>query len=233
MTQMQTRQSATHGRSSNPGWRLKAARWTLPIGGGAAALIAALMVAAPLAGASTSITYSSPFSHLVKTVDTGTYSSGCYSYANLPVDPTESPVTGSMVGWDRAATGSCSSSPSNYVSAYSWGDLTLTGFKFTGASTGWANITVVWALNWSARDTVSGGNGTTAWAGSYAALDSWVMDTTTNTYANGSGSLTLWNGGVWSGTMFGHGRGTMYTVSYSAMVTPGDSYTVSAALYTD
>lgn len=224
------RRSATPVRSSTSSWRQKASRWALPIGGSTAAVVAALMIAAPLAGASSSITWSSPFSHLVKTVDTGTYSSGCYSYANLPVDPTVSPVTGAVSGWDRAATGTCTSG-TNYVSAESWGDLQLQGFKFTGASSGWATVSVSFLLNWSARATVSGTNSSSAWAGSWADLESWVYDSTTSSYSTAS-SVTIWDGGVSSGTQFGHSHGQTYTLNYTVPVTAGDSLQVGVELYT-
>lgn len=224
------RRSEAHARTPASSWRQKASRWAIPVGGSTAAVIAALMIAAPMAGASSSITWSSPFSHLVKTVDTGTFSSGCYSYANLPVDPTVDPVSGAFSGWDRAATGTCSSTPS-YVNAEAWGDLQLQGFKFTGASSGWATVSVSFQLNWSARATVSGGNDSSAWAGSSAILESWVYDTSASSYSNAS-SVTIWDSGVSSGTVFGHSHGQWYTLNYTVPVTPGHSLQVAVALYT-
>lgn len=229
MTQQTPRSSETSRRTSNPNWRQRAARWTLPVGGSAAAVIAALMIAAPMAGASSSVTWMSPYSHLVKTVDTGTYSSGCKSYASLPVAPTVDPVSGWFQGWDRAATGTCSTTPS-YVVAESWGDLSLQGFKFTGASTGWATVSISLQLNWSARATVSGGSGSDSWAGSSASLESWVYDSTTNNYSS-SASVTIWDGSVWSGTQFGHAHGAWYTLNYTVPVTAGDALQVDVSLY--
>lgn len=230
MAQKNARLEETPRRLSNLGWRQKAARWTLPVGGSAAAVLAALMIAAPMAGASSSVTWSSPFSHLVKTVDTGTYSSGCQSYASLPVAPTVDPVTGGIQGWVRAATGTCSATPS-YVVADAWGDLSLQGFKFTGANTGWATVGLLIQLNWSARATVSGGDGTNAWSGSSATLESWVYDSTSSTSSTAA-SFTIWDGSVWSGTQFGHARGTWYTLNYTVPVTPGDALQVDVSLYT-
>lgn len=230
MAPVNPRRSETHPRSSTSSWRQTASRWALPVGGSTAAAIAVLMIAAPMAGASSSVTWNSPFSHLAKTVDTGTYSSGCYSYANLPVDPTVDPVSGAFSGWDRAATGTCSSTPS-YVTAEAWGDLSLQGFKFTGASSGWATVSVSFQLNWSARASVSGGNGTSAWAGSWAELDSYVYDTTSSAYSS-TASQVIWDGSVTSGTEFGHSHGQWYTLNYTVMVTPGDSLQVNVGLYT-
>lgn len=230
MAQSNARRGETLARTSTPGWRQKAARWTLPVGGSAAALVAALMIAAPMAGASSSVTWNSPFSHLVKTVDTGTYSSGCKSYASLPVAPTVNPVTGWFQGWDRAATGTCSVTPS-YVVADSWGDLSLQGFKFTGASTGWATVSISVQLNWTARATVTGGNGSNSWAGSSADLESWVYDSTTST-STSAAMVSVWDGSVWSGTQFGHAHGAWYTLNYTVPVTSGDALQVDVSLFT-
>jgi hypothetical protein len=226
---------------SRPGWsaqpisaRMKLGRIGLPVGG-IAAVVAVVMLAAPVAGgASTTITFTAPYAQLAKIYSSTVTAYGCHTIANDPVTPAINTKTGVITSWQHSVAGNCNS---GFVYAYTFATLGFTGPKWTASSTGNTTVTVQWSIDWSARATAdieTNGVNSTAWASAFLEAYSWVTDTTTGTsyIGNGTSFLTLTDLWTTNGTMFAHSAGAQtYWMSISLWAQKGDWYTLGTELF--
>jgi len=207
-------------------------RWVLPVSGGAAAFVAVLMLAAPMAGASSTITFSSPYTNLAKDVGYGASAVGCHTIAALPVSPGVSQSMGAVWAEAHAVAGSCGNG-NTYADGYF--DLGFQGFKFKAPSSGMATVTVNWAINWSARTTISGASTSSTpflWSGVLLAVDYYLVDVSnSNSSIYTSNSTTYFeiadNGISSAGTWFANSHGATYSLTGDWVMTAGDTIEVS------
>jgi len=202
--------------------------------GGMTGLVALLLVGAPMAGATSSINFVTPFHNLAKVFTDDVSSTGCHAYANDTQGPSVDLTTGQVAGWVRAVAGNCGLGAT-------WGEtmqeLGFNGFKFSGPTSGWITATASWPINWTARSTVSGGTGSTsaAYAENYMGLSIWLYDVTTNSFVYNAtaGSVQIWASTTTTGTTFQHSHGATFTITAGFAVTSGDTYTVSTVVVAD
>lgn len=170
-----------------PGWRLTG--W---IGGGGVALVAALLLAAPIASATTPVvTFTAPYSGMSKAIGNTLSSYGCSAAASEPVAPTFSTHTGIFRFVGRTSAGSCAASYSNYGEAY--GTVALGGPHFQVPTNGSYKVGVIWKVTYAASLGVVLHKSTSSTTYSYAeaevAVDAYmyVVDVTNGSYLYGTG----------------------------------------------
>lgn len=196
--------------------------------------VALLLVMAPLVGATTGRSWSSPYSRVAKYAFTYLTSSGCHAYSALPLAPAENLTAGSFFSWTRAVAGNCGMGA---TSANAQAEEGFTGFQFT-ASSHRATVTVSWLLTWTARTTMVGPS---ASYNNGSALADVIVGSVLLNAANGAydfnytgtANLGLFDTGIANGSMEGHGQGVTYTTNATFFVVPGTSYQMQLVADTD
>ena len=128
------------------------ARRGLAAGSGFVGVVALVLIAAPLAAASSPISFAPPYSGFTSTTSNYLSSSGCTATAHEPVTPSWSATTGTFSFSGKASAGSCLNS---YSSASVDAQSIINSPTFSGTHGGTSIVYVDWSYAVAARASVA------------------------------------------------------------------------------
>lgn len=200
--------------------------WPAPLGG--MAVISAMLLLTPLAGAAHIASFSAPYTGGVAVHYKDPVSQGCG--AQLTVSSPAAFALSTGLGTGRAAAKSTPCATSDSQATYD-GIVGVRGLAFTAAASGATTVTAHWNITWNATATMTA---TAAAAGAQSTVEIWLLvklyDSSTKSWTVGKTFFVVQQD-LASAAKYANGAvGGIYTATLHQSLTSGHSYAVYAVM---